>query len=131
MTKSFTGTITSDGPVSGKDVAGYFGTVNSSLVGDMVSFSFTYDATKRQPTLILRVLDMSLTLLIRILRQRRRSSRSMEHRLLKHPLRGRRRGAAIARMQSVALYERAGRLSFSSLRLICAAHPMGMERAFL
>jgi len=46
VTESFTGTITSDGPVSGKDVAGYFGTVNSSLVGDMVSFSFTYDATK-------------------------------------------------------------------------------------
>ncbi|HEY4088722.1 MAG TPA: PEP-CTERM sorting domain-containing protein [Bryobacteraceae bacterium] len=46
VTESFTGTITSAGPHNGEDVAGYFGTVNASLAGETVTFSFTYDATK-------------------------------------------------------------------------------------
>lgn len=46
VTESFTGTITSAGSHNGNDVAGYFGAVNSSLAGDTVTFSFTYDATK-------------------------------------------------------------------------------------
>jgi len=46
VTASFAGTVTSGGSHNGNDVAGYFGTVNSSLAGDTVTFSFAYDATK-------------------------------------------------------------------------------------
>jgi hypothetical protein len=46
VTESFTGRVTSGGAHNGIDVGGYFGAVNASLVGETVSFSFAYDATK-------------------------------------------------------------------------------------